>query len=185
MSCTVIPHPLSWVLSVRSNNPVFSLRPPSHCFCPSGKAKALCLQASHNTVSSSLSSSKPEHSTTKKTLTPVSNTTTPTTSLPPAPPPPTPLAPVVRPRRAQVVLKPVMFVLPPVHFPNPFSHQHNRTSFSRSFNCKWRTPVQTMSSSSGSLSGDAMVRSRPLFWAHKHQHSYKTCVNFCAKCLHK
>ncbi|KAL7395569.1 hypothetical protein ABVT39_019442 [Epinephelus coioides] len=130
-----------------------------------GKAKALCLQASHNTVSSSLSSSKPEHSTTKKTFTPVSNTTTPTTSLPPAPPPPTPLAPVVRPRRAQVVLKPVVFVLPPVHFPSPFSHQHNRTSFSRSFNCKWRTPVQTvpLSRSSGGLSGDAMVRSRPLF----------------------
>ncbi|XP_044060732.1 putative methyltransferase NSUN7 isoform X2 [Siniperca chuatsi] len=132
----------------------------------SSQGKALRLQASKNTVSSS-SSSKPENSTPKKSITPVFNTTTSTATLHPAPPPATPLAPVVRPRRAHLeVLKPVVLVLPPVHFPNFFPPQHSRTRFSPSFNYnKWRTPAQTvqLSRSSGSLSKDAMVKSRPLF----------------------
>ncbi|XP_038555461.1 putative methyltransferase NSUN7 [Micropterus salmoides] len=132
-----------------------------------GKAKTLHLQASKNTVSSSSSSPKPENSTSKKSTSPVLNITTSTTSLCPAPPPATPLALVVRPRRPhQEVLKPVVLVLPPIHFPNFFPPQHARTRFSPSpsynYN-KWRTPAPTvpLSRSSGSLSKDVMVKSRP------------------------
>lgn len=143
-----------------------------------GKPKALRLQALKNTASSpfssskqesscsSSSSSKPENSTSSKSITPVSSTaTTSTTSPHPVPPPPP--TPVVRPRRAhQEVLKPVVLVLPPVHFPDFFPPQHNRARFSPSFNyTRWRSPSQTvpLSRSSGGLSKDAMVKSRPLF----------------------
>ncbi|XP_073342581.1 putative methyltransferase NSUN7 [Pagrus major] len=99
-----------------------------------GKAKALHSQASKNTVSSSFSSSKQdstsssksEKSTTKKSIHSVLNLTSSTSSLHPGPPPATPLAPVVRPRRAhQEVRKPVVFVLPRVHFPDFFPPQHS------------------------------------------------------------
>ncbi|XP_071313523.1 putative methyltransferase NSUN7 isoform X2 [Trachinotus anak] len=140
-----------------------------------GKPKALRLQALKNTVSSPLSSSKPEsscsssskleNSTLTKSIYPVLNTTTTSTTTRHPNPPPT--TPVVRPRRAQQeVLKPMVLVLPPVHFPNFFPPQHSRTRFSPSFNYnKWRTPAQTvpLSRSSGGLSKDAMVKSRPLF----------------------
>ncbi|XP_039975110.1 putative methyltransferase NSUN7 [Xiphias gladius] len=138
-----------------------------------GKPKAVRLQALKNTVtspfsfskqeSSCSSLSKPENSTLTKSITPVFNTTT-TTTLHPAPPPATP---VVRSRRTQQeVLKPVVFVLPPVHFPNFFPPQHSRPGFSPSFNYnKWRTSAQTvpLSRSGGGPSKDAMVKSRPLF----------------------
>lgn len=192
MSCSVIPHPLSSMFCVLwSKN--LSIRPLSHCFCPSGKA--LRWQPSKYTMSSPFSSfkqestsssSKPENSTPKKSVTSVFNSTTSTTTLHPTPRPATPLAPVVRPRRAhQEVLKPVVLVLPPVHFPNFFPPQHSRTNVSPSFNYnKWRTPAQTLplSRSSGSLSKDAMVKSRPLFWAQKHHHKYK---RIGVKCLAK
>ncbi|XP_070692913.1 putative methyltransferase NSUN7 [Pempheris klunzingeri] len=132
-----------------------------------GKGKALRLPASKNIMSSSFSSSKLQNSTPKKSMTPVCNTTTSTPSLGPAPPPATPLAPVVHPRRANLeVLKPMVLVFPPVHFPNFLPPQHSRTGYSPSFNYnKWRMPSQTvpLSRSSGSLSKDAMVKSRPLF----------------------
>ncbi|XP_056239677.1 putative methyltransferase NSUN7 [Seriola aureovittata] len=138
-----------------------------------GKPKSLRLQTVKNTVSSPFASSKqesscssslkPENSKPTKSITPVFNTTTTTTtSVHPAPPPSTPVA---RPRRAlQEVLKPVVLVLPPVHFPNFFPPQHSRTGFSPSFNYKWRGPGQTvpLSRSSGGLSKD-VVKSRPLF----------------------
>ncbi|XP_042349616.1 putative methyltransferase NSUN7 [Plectropomus leopardus] len=126
-----------------------------------GKAKALRLQATKNTASSSFSSPKPENSTPKKSTTPVSNTTISTTTLHPAPPPATPLTPVVRPRRAhQEVLKPVVLVLPPVHFPNFFPPQHSRTGFSASFNNRqWKPSAQTrpLPRSSGGLSKDGQI----------------------------
>ncbi|XP_035524639.1 putative methyltransferase NSUN7 isoform X1 [Morone saxatilis] len=132
-----------------------------------GTAKAVRLRASKNTESSSFSSSKLENSTSKKSITPVFNITTSTTTLTPAAPPSTPLTPVVRPRRVpQEVLKPVVLVLPPVHFPSFFPPQNNRTGFTPNFNYnKWRGPTQTvpLSRSSGSLSKDAMVKPRPLF----------------------
>ncbi|XP_068570814.1 putative methyltransferase NSUN7 isoform X2 [Cebidichthys violaceus] len=121
-----------------------------------GKAKEMRLQASKNTVSSSFCSSKPESSAPKKSINPVLNTTT-------TRPPGTPLA---RPRRAhQEVLKPVVLVLPPVHFPDFFPPQLSRTGCSPSSNYKWRPPAQSvhLSRSSGGLSKDALVKSRPLF----------------------
>lgn len=144
----------------------------SYCFCSSGKAKALRLQGLKNTLPSSFfsrqgntssSSFKPENSTPTKTITPVHNTTNfTTTTLHPAPPSATP---VVRPRKAhQEELKPVVLVLPPVHFPDFFPSQHSRTGFSPSFSySKWRTPSQTVPRSSGGLLKDIMVKSRPLF----------------------
>lgn len=190
-ACNVLNYNSSSLASF-SKLSVLSPWPPSHCFCPSGKAKTLHLQASKNTVSSSSYSPKPENSTSKKSTSPVLNITTSTTSLCPAPPPATPLALVVRPRRPhQEVLKPVVLVLPPIHFPNFFPPQHARTRFSPSpsynYN-KWRTPAPTvpLSRSSGSLSKDVMVKSRPpAFWAHKRQHKYKRSINFCARCLPK
>lgn len=196
MSCIIIHHPLFSVLSiVWSKNLVHFFWPLSHCFCLSGKPKAVRLQALKNTVtspfsfskqeSSCSSLSKPENSTPTKSITPVFNTTT-TTTLHPAPPPATP---VVRSRRTQQeVLKPVVFVLPPVHFPNFFPPQHSRPGFSPSFNYnKWRTSAQTvpLSRSGGGPSKDAMVKSRPLFWAYKKQHEYDRRIIFCAKCLLK
>lgn len=181
-------------------NTVPSFRLLSHCFCPSGKAKPLLLHASKNTVScsfsspkqestsSSSSSSKPEHITSKKIITPVLNITTSTSTLHHAPPPAPPLAPVVRPRRPhhQEVLKPVVLVLPPVQFPTFFPPQHSRIGFSPSLNYnKWRSHVQTVPLSRSSLSKDAMVKSRPPFWAHKLQQRNKRSINFCAKCLTK
>ncbi|XP_029297302.1 LOW QUALITY PROTEIN: putative methyltransferase NSUN7 [Cottoperca gobio] len=128
-----------------------------------GKAKALHLKVSQNTVSSSFSSPKLENSAPKKSITSVLKATTSTPSLHPAPLPAT-LA--VRPRRApQEVLKPVVLVLPPVHFPSFFQPQYSRTRFSPSFNYnKWRNPTQSapLSRTSGGLSKDAMVKSRPL-----------------------
>ncbi|XP_034739000.1 putative methyltransferase NSUN7 isoform X1 [Etheostoma cragini] len=132
-----------------------------------GKAKAVRLQSSQNTVSSSFSSSKPENSATKKSIPPVLSTTTSTTTLHPVPPPAFPAAPVVRPRRAhQEVLKPVVLVLPTVRFPDFFPPLHSRPGRSPSFTYnKWRPAVQSVppSRSSGSLSKDAMVKSQPLF----------------------
>ncbi|XP_019934940.2 putative methyltransferase NSUN7 isoform X1 [Paralichthys olivaceus] len=132
-----------------------------------GKAKTVHLQTVKNTVSSPFSSSKqdssssssckPEDRTPPKITNSAFNTTT--ITLHPAPPPSTP---VVRPRRPhQEVLKPVVFVLPPVHFPN-FLQQPNRNSPSFSYN-RWRTPAQILplSRSSGGFSKDTMAKSRP------------------------
>ncbi|KAM9356736.1 putative methyltransferase NSUN7 [Symphorus nematophorus] len=130
-----------------------------------GKPMALHSQASKNTVSSSSPFSKQENNTPKKITTPVFNTTTSTSTPRPAPPPSTPLEPVVRPRRAhQEVLKPMVLVLPPVHFPSFFPPHHSQRGFSPSFSYnKWRAPAQTVSLSRSSLSKDAVVKSRPLF----------------------
>ncbi|XP_030252176.1 putative methyltransferase NSUN7 [Sparus aurata] len=138
-----------------------------------GKAKALQSQASKNTVSSpfssskhdSNSSSKSEKSTTKKSIQSVLNLTSSTSSLLPAPPPGTPLVPVVRPRRAhQEVLKPVVLVLPRVHFPDFSPPQHSQIEFSPSFDYnQWRSPAPSVPLARSSLTKDAIVESRPLF----------------------
>ncbi|KAK2904128.1 putative methyltransferase NSUN7 [Channa argus] len=92
-----------------------------------GKPEALCLQGLKNTLTSSFSAYKPEKNTLTKRITPASQTVASTTTLLPAPPPTTP---VVRPRRArQEELKPVVLVLPPVHFPQLFPPKHKRTGF--------------------------------------------------------
>lgn len=145
-----------------------SLRPLSHCFHASGKAKTLRLQPSRNSVSCSFSLSKQEKTSSSSPASkPENNAPTKTTALHPTPPPATPVAPVVRTRRArQEVLKPVVLVLPPVHFPNFFPPQHSRAGFNPNLNFnKWKPPAQTgpVSRSSGNLSKETMVKSRPLF----------------------
>ncbi|XP_075959897.1 putative methyltransferase NSUN7 [Anarhichas minor] len=120
-----------------------------------GKAKEMRLQPSKNTVSSSFSSSKSESSAPKKSITAVLNTT-----------PRPPATRLARPRRAhQEVLKPVVLVLPPVHFPDFFLPQLSQTGCSPSLHYKWRPPAQSvhLSRSSGGLSKGALVKSRPLF----------------------
>ncbi|KAM7389730.1 hypothetical protein PAMP_023690 [Pampus punctatissimus] len=122
---------------------------------PQGKTKTLHLQPSKNSVSSSFSS-KQENNTAMKT-----------SALRSAPPPANPVAPAVRGRRAhQEVLRPVVLVLPPVHFPNFFPPKHSRAGFipNLSYN-KWRPPAQTgpVSRSSGRLSNNTMLKSWPLF----------------------
>lgn len=139
----------------------------SHCFSFSGKPKALRLKntasspfSSSEQESSYSSSSKLENSTSSKSITPVSSTTTTSTTSPQP-------APAVRPHRArQEVLKPVVLVLPTIHFPDFFPPQHNQARFNSSFNyARWRSPSQTLpvSRSSGGLSKDVTVKSRPLF----------------------
>ncbi|KAM7417694.1 hypothetical protein PAMA_017374 [Pampus argenteus] len=122
---------------------------------PQGKTKTLQLQPSKNSVSSSFSS-KQEINTAMKT-----------SALHPAPPPATPMAPAVRARRAhQEVLRPVVLVLPPVHFPNFFPPKHSRAGFIPNLTyTKWRPPAQTgpVSRSSGHLSNNTMLKSWPLF----------------------
>ncbi|XP_034545856.1 putative methyltransferase NSUN7 [Notolabrus celidotus] len=140
-----------------------------------GRVKA---QASKNSTSSPFPSSKPESNSSpslskvenislKKTIVPVFKTSTSTTPLHLAPPPAPPPAMVIRPRKAQQeVLKPVVLVFPPVHFPSFFPPQHSRTEYSHSFeNRKWRTPTQTMppSRSSGNNPKDALAKSQPFF----------------------
>ncbi|KAM9849752.1 putative methyltransferase NSUN7 [Aulostomus maculatus] len=93
------------------------------------------------------------------------NTPSPTIApLHPAPPPPTP---VVRFRRAhQEVLKPVVFVLPPIHVANFFPNQQSQAKFSpRLSRNKWRSPAQAvpLSRSGGGVSKDTLVKCRPLF----------------------
>ncbi|XP_029020346.1 putative methyltransferase NSUN7 isoform X2 [Betta splendens] len=82
-------------------------------------------------------------------------------SLHPAPP----AAPVARARKArQEVLKPVVLVLPPVHFPDLLPPLCSRTGFSTSFSySKWRSPSHTIPRSSHGLLNDILVKSRPLF----------------------
>ncbi|XP_034086779.1 putative methyltransferase NSUN7 [Gymnodraco acuticeps] len=124
-----------------------------------GKAKAMRVQVSKNTGSSSFSSTKPGNITPKRSLSPILDipTSSPRThsASPPAPPPPTP---AVRTRRPpQEPLKPMVLVLPTIHFPSFFPAHPNYN--------KWRDPAQSvpLSRSSGGLSKDAMVKSRPLF----------------------
>ncbi|XP_060935160.1 putative methyltransferase NSUN7 [Limanda limanda] len=132
------------------------------------KPKALRLQTLKNAVSSPFSSSnqdgsgsstcKPEDRTPTKSTNSAFNTTP--STLHPAPPP---SAPIARPRRAhQEVLKPVLFVLPPVHFPNCVPHQTSRTGLSPSFSFnRWRTPapILPLSRSDGGFSKDIMAKS--------------------------
>ncbi|KAK2849166.1 hypothetical protein Q5P01_009000 [Channa striata] len=126
------------------------------------KPEALCLQGLKNTLTSSFSFSKPETSALTKRINPLYPTVASTTNLHPNPPPATP---VVRPRRGrQEELKPVVVVLPPVHFPEIFPPQHKRSGFSPNINLsKWRFPAQTVPRSSSDLYKDFMVKSQPLF----------------------
>uniref|UniRef100_A0A3Q1GQF3 NOP2/Sun RNA methyltransferase family member 7 n=1 Tax=Acanthochromis polyacanthus TaxID=80966 RepID=A0A3Q1GQF3_9TELE len=144
-----------------------------------GKTKTPALQALKSTVSSSISYSKqdcsssscsrPENSAPSESIAPVVNTTTTITpTLHPASPPATCATPAVRPRRAQKeVLKPMVLVLPSVHFPNVFPpRQPFRTGFSPSFNYnRWKPPAQLVSSSrsSADLSKSAIGKSHYLF----------------------
>ncbi|XP_074530609.1 putative methyltransferase NSUN7 [Halichoeres trimaculatus] len=145
-----------------------------------GRVKA---QASKNLTPSPFSSPRPENNNTpsftrtenvtlKKTIKPVFKTTIPTTPLYPAPPPPSPpaaapLTTVVRPRKAlQEVLKPVVLVFPPVHFPSFFPPHHSQTELRPMLsNNRWKTPAHAapLSRSSGNSPKGALVRSRPLF----------------------
>ncbi|XP_062250328.1 putative methyltransferase NSUN7 isoform X2 [Platichthys flesus] len=136
------------------------------------KPKALLLQTLKSTVSSPFSSSsqdgssssscKPEDRTTPRSTNTAFSTTT--STLHPAPPP---SAPVVRPRRAlQEVLKPMLFVLPPVHFPNFVAHQTSRAGLRPSFSFnRWRmpAPILPLPRSNGGFSKDTMAKSPPLF----------------------
>ncbi|CAG5990997.1 unnamed protein product [Menidia menidia] len=110
-----------------------------------GKPRALRLQAFRSPASSSPSYSKEEcttsssafrteNSTPTTGITPVFNTTASTAAtLHPTRPSSSPEAPIVRPRRPQPEkLKPVVLVLPSVHFPASFPPQRSRTGFSPS-----------------------------------------------------
>lgn len=143
-------------------------------FCLSGKPKPLRSQVLDNTVpttssysregNTTPSSFKPENSSPAKSIPPLFNTTIAKgTSLHPTPPSATP---VVRPRKARPnVLKPVVLVLPPVHFPDPLPPLNSRTGFSPSFSySKWRSPSHTIPRSSQDLLNDIVVKSRSLFW---------------------
>ncbi|XP_020498254.2 putative methyltransferase NSUN7 [Labrus bergylta] len=145
-----------------------------------GKAKTPHLQASKTTTSRPFSSSKPESTgstslskpeniSLKKTFTPVCKTTTSTTTLHPAPPPAplpaTPSSPFVRPRKApQEVLKPVVLVFPPIHFPSFFPPQRSQAGHGASYS-QWRTPTQAapLSRPSGNIPKDTSAKSQPLF----------------------
>lgn len=137
------------------------------------KPRALRPKATNTTVSNPFSSepdgcctsfSKPEKSSLPKTMTVVLNTTSTsaTTTLHPTFYPGTP---VIRSRKPpQEVLKPVMLVLPPVHFPNFFPPQNRRTGFRPSVS-RWRTQGTTgpLARSGGGQYKDLTMRSRLLF----------------------
>ncbi|KAF3838292.1 hypothetical protein F7725_010060, partial [Dissostichus mawsoni] len=91
------------------------------------KTKAMRVQVSKNTGSSSFSSTKPGNITPKRSLSPILDIPTSSprrhSASPPAPPPPTP---AVRTRRPpQEPLKPVVLVLPTIHFPSFFPAHPN------------------------------------------------------------
>ncbi|XP_034400085.1 putative methyltransferase NSUN7 [Cyclopterus lumpus] len=99
-----------------------------------GKAKAMQMQPSKYTVHSSFPSSKPESNAPKKSITPVLNTA----------PTPSPATALARPCRArQEVPKPVVLVLPRVHFPNFLPPPLSRTGSGPSFDYMWRPPAQS------------------------------------------
>ncbi|XP_047440845.1 putative methyltransferase NSUN7 isoform X2 [Mugil cephalus] len=153
-----------------------------------GRQKALSLQTLRTSVSSSFSYSKREcasssspsaskqaSSAPPESLTPEFDTTPVAASPHPAALPASPVAPAVRPRRApQEVLKPVLLVLPPVHFPTFFPPHHSQRRFSPGLNYnKWKTPDNmaslslSLSRSSGGLSKDALDKPHP-FSSHTH-----------------
>ncbi|XP_006781498.1 putative methyltransferase NSUN7 isoform X2 [Neolamprologus brichardi] len=106
------------------------------------KPKSLRLQATKGTTSSSFSYSRPEcnsSSCSSSKLEKSSLHTAPvTTTLRYSSSSAAPAVPAARSRGPQKeVLKPVLFVLPPVHFPNFFPPQHSRFRFSPSLSCKW------------------------------------------------
>ncbi|XP_069027258.1 putative methyltransferase NSUN7 isoform X2 [Embiotoca jacksoni] len=140
---------------------------------PSSQGKPKVQQPLRSTVSSSFSNSKQENANSSskpginkppKSNTPMFDTTTSlTTALHLAAPPPTPVVPVVRLRRPQQeVLKPVVLVLPTVHFPDFVPHQHRRTGFRPTFSySNWKTTAQnpSPSCSSGGHSEDGIDKS--------------------------
>ncbi|XP_013764278.1 putative methyltransferase NSUN7 isoform X3 [Pundamilia nyererei] len=124
------------------------------------KPKSLRLQATKGTTSSSFSYSRPEcnsSSCSSSKLEKSLHTAPVTTTLRYSSSSAAPAVPAARSRGPQKeVLKPVLFVLPPVHFPNFFPPQHSRSRFSPSLSCKWKRQTQIISScSGGSLSKDA------------------------------
>lgn len=124
------------------------------------KPKSLRLQATKGTTSSSFSYSRPEcnsSSCSSSKLEKSLHTAPVTTTLRYSSSSAAPAVPAARSRGPQKeVLKPVLFVLPPVHFPNFFPPQHSRSRFSPSLSCKWKRQTQIVSScSGGSLSKDA------------------------------
>nr|XP_043896001.1 putative methyltransferase NSUN7 isoform X1 [Solea senegalensis] len=125
--------------------------------CSSSSKQESSCSSSSKQESSCSSSSKPENSTfTKRVAVTFDAATSPRTPHPAL----RPATPLVRPRKApQEVLKPVVLVLPPVHFPN------FQTGFSPNFSYnKWRTPVQALpfSRSGGGLPKNIVKKSRPL-----------------------
>lgn len=130
---------------------------PSYCFYPLEKPKSLRLQATKGTTSSSFSYSRPEcnsASCSSSKLEKSLHTAPVTTTLRYSSSSAAPAVPAARSHGPQKeVLKPVLFVLPPVHFPNFFPPQHSRSRFSPSLSCKWKR--QTPIVSSCSLSKDA------------------------------
>ncbi|XP_071373429.1 putative methyltransferase NSUN7 [Centroberyx affinis] len=145
----------------------------------SPRGKAPCLQTSKNTVSSSSSSSKPDHTKPCKSASRVINTATSinghhlsnpsssssASSLHPAPPPSAAVAPPSR--RRQEVLRPVALTLPSIHFPNFSPPEHRGIEGNnprRNYN-EWRLPPPAVPPlrSSRSLSKEAVVKPQPWF----------------------
>ncbi|XP_028314901.1 putative methyltransferase NSUN7 [Gouania willdenowi] len=95
----------------------------------------------YSTSSAPASSTHPQNDTPTKIISHALNMTSSSTSrtAPPAPP----VAPLLRPSRAQEVLKPVVLVLPPVHFPSFLPPQRSGSGVSHSpWYSKKKTPPQ-------------------------------------------
>ncbi|XP_030595490.1 putative methyltransferase NSUN7 [Archocentrus centrarchus] len=123
-----------------------------------GKPKSLYPHALKSTITSSFSHSRQECTRSSCSSSKLEKSATPiTTALHASSSPATPVVPAVRSREAHMeVLKPALFVLPPVHFPNFFPPQHSQSRFSPSLTNKFKRPAQIVSSrSSGGLSKDA------------------------------
>lgn len=127
------------------------------------KPKALCLQPAFSFISYSkqagpLFSSKTEKNTSTKISTSIFNSSPSTSST--LDPPSSPVAQIDHPRRArQEVLKPVVLVLPRIHFPDPCLPQHSQTRPNHSFS-KCKTSAQF---TSRGLASDTSDKRRPLF----------------------
>ncbi|XP_054649078.1 putative methyltransferase NSUN7 [Dunckerocampus dactyliophorus] len=161
--------------TIKSSRATFSCGPPEHQISvkarphlPQAKNPKLRIKASQNSAATSSSDcnqenssspiTKPEKNPRAHVITPLFNTKTSTSSPRPTPPPVTPVGPAARPRRVhQLVLKPAVIILPPLHLlPPPHPRLHT-----------WRAPAPTLPSSrfAGSFSKDTLLK-----------HKLKCCV---------
>ncbi|XP_037531522.1 putative methyltransferase NSUN7 [Nematolebias whitei] len=127
------------------------------------KPKAFCLRPAFSFISYSKKagppfSNKTDKNTSTKNSTSISNSSSSTSST--LDPPSSPVAQTDHPRRArQEVLKPVVLVLPRIHFPDPCLPQHSQPRTNPSFN---RCKTSTQFTSRG-LASDTSDKRRPLF----------------------